>query len=359
MYPDMECADYFKLIYQNEFGCGHMVKNPSEAEASIKEEYEAVKADASSLTPKLRTEAIGNGLCRVHLDFEKATTEFLPLLGRLFVSTANTHAGNMASFRKKLDLLCELSAQNRLPLEPSILHSSLRAYIGAGCPAMHHSDTYRVNYRPHYRVIKSAYIPFLAAFEAVQALIGTGAIIAIDGRCGSGKTLLSGLLSEVFECEILHMDDFFLPSRLRTKERLSQPGGNVDYERFRDEVLTPLTEGKDIFYRPYDCKTDTFKPEIRISQSPVYIIEGSYSLHPYLTDSYSLRIFLTCSPKAQLERILKRDGEKLLHRFTEEWIPMEERYFEALDTAGQCGLIIDTSKIHFSLEKLDNYHAIW
>ncbi|NRT94069.1 hypothetical protein [Clostridium beijerinckii] len=65
-------------------------------------------------------------------------------------------------------------------------------------------------------------------------------VIAIDGRCGGGKSSLGAILAEEFDCSLFHMDDFFLPPRMKTKERLAQPGGNVHYERFEEEILKPL-----------------------------------------------------------------------------------------------------------------------
>ena len=37
-------------------------------------------------------------------------------------------------------------------------------------------------------------------------------IIAIDGKCTSGKTTLASKLAEIYDCNVFHMDDFFLPS---------------------------------------------------------------------------------------------------------------------------------------------------
>lgn len=37
----------------------------------------------------------------------------------------------------------------------------------------------------------------------------------------------------------------------RTKERYEEPGGNVDYKRFEQEVLVSLKKGETVFYRPY------------------------------------------------------------------------------------------------------------
>ena len=46
---------------------------------------------------------------------------------------------------------------------------------------------------------------------------GNPAVIAIDGRCGSGKTSLANLIDNIFSCNILHMDDFYLPIEQREK----------------------------------------------------------------------------------------------------------------------------------------------
>ena len=39
----------------------------------------------------------------------------------------------------------------------------------------------------------------------------------------------------------------------RTKERYEEPGGNVDYKRFEQEVLVPLKKGETVFYQGSLC----------------------------------------------------------------------------------------------------------
>ena len=82
-------------------------------------------------------------------------------------------------------------------------------------------------------------------------------VIAIDGVCGAGKTTLAAKLAEHYDCNVIPMDDFFLRPEQRTPARFAEPGGNIDYERFYEEVLLPLREGRAFFYRPFDCKTFT------------------------------------------------------------------------------------------------------
>ena len=151
-------------------------------------------------------------------------------------------------------------------------------------------------------------------------------IVSIDGPCTSGKTTLTQKLSERYDCNVFHMDDFFLRPEQRTQARFAQPGGNVDYERFQEEVLLPLKEGVPFSYRPFDCKTFTLSAPVSVTPKKLTIIEGSYCNHPYFGAPYDLKIFLTVSAELQRQRILQRPA--FLHKsFFEEWIPMENRYF--------------------------------
>ena len=153
-------------------------------------------------------------------------------------------------------------------------------------------------------------------------------IVAIDGKCTSGKTTLAGRLAEMYDCNVFHMDDFFLRPEQRTAERFAEVGGNVDYERFMEEVLLPLKAGKPFSYRPFDCRTFTLAEPLSVAPKKLNIIEGTYSHHPYFGNPYDLKIVLTIDDQTQHERIMQRP-EFLHKRFFEEWIPMENRYFDS------------------------------
>ncbi len=166
-------------------------------------------------------------------------------------------------------------------------------------------------------------------------------IIAIDGRCASGKTTLAELISEKTECNIIHMDDFFLRPEQRTKERHAETGGNIDYERFLEEVLIPLKETGECVYRPFDCHTMNFSEPVKVSRKSITVIEGSYSCHPLFYEYYLLRVFLTVSQVKQKERLIKRNPA-LYERFENEWIPLEEKYFREFEIAEKCNIVIET-----------------
>lgn len=154
-------------------------------------------------------------------------------------------------------------------------------------------------------------------------------VIALDGRCASGKTTMAQVLAQELQAGVIHMDDFFLPVELRTKERLSVPGGNVHYERFREEVLPRLWGGRDFSYRRFDCGKMELGEERLVRGGGVYLVEGAYSTHPALGNYMRLKIFSDVEQEVQLQRIKERGGEEALKAFKERWIPLEEAYFAA------------------------------
>jgi uridine kinase len=163
--------------------------------------------------------------------------------------------------------------------------------------------------------------------------------IAIDGNSGAGKSTLASLIGNVYECNIFHMDDFFLTPDLKTEERLKEAGGNVDYVRFKNEVIDGINSGLEFQYHKYDCKQMLMGQPVSVTPQKLNIIEGSYSMHPNLIDNYDLKIFLHIDEKEQSSRILERNGAYMHKRFLCEWIPLENRYFEELKIQEQSDLV--------------------
>ena len=152
--------------------------------------------------------------------------------------------------------------------------------------------------------------------------------IAIDGMCAAGKSTMGRILQSIYSCRLFHMDDFFLQPYQRTADRLSQIGGNVDYERFKKEILDHLNDREGLEYQIYSCKAQRLDCRIQTDWTPLSIIEGSYSQHPFFGDIWDLRFFCEIDPAEQLNRIRIRNGEAMCERFKQEWIPKENAYFD-------------------------------
>lgn len=168
-------------------------------------------------------------------------------------------------------------------------------------------------------------------------------LIAIDGSCAAGKSTLADMLMEwLTDCAVVHADHFFLRPEQRTAERLDIPGGNIDFERLRDEVLIPASRGESFSYRRFDCGTMSVAEEIFIENKSRIIVEGSYSCRPGLWEYYGLHIFLTAGLETRLRRIERRGGADCLPDFRDKWIPLEEKYFSEYRIAERCELLFDT-----------------
>lgn len=169
-------------------------------------------------------------------------------------------------------------------------------------------------------------------------------IIAVDGPSGSGKTTLTSFLKDYIDADVVHMDDFYLPSDMRTQERYNTPGGNVHYERFSEEVLKPLSDNKQYLYKAFDCSTMDYKKPLTVNPKPITIVEGSYSCHPFLSAFYDLKIYLDIDADTQFERIIIRNGIHKAQDFKNKWIPLENKYFKEFNIKDNCDIIIDSKE---------------
>lgn len=153
-------------------------------------------------------------------------------------------------------------------------------------------------------------------------------IIAIDGPSGSGKSTISNVLEKQYDCLVFHIDDYFLPTEMKTKERLDKPGGNFHHERLIDEVFNNI-HNKKIVKNSFNCTTQQLGTPLQIDNNKIIIVEGVYAQHPLLADFYTMKIFLEVDSDTQLRRILKRNGDRMLQKWIQEWIPLENDYFNA------------------------------
>lgn len=331
-YPQMEPQDFGKLAYQHAFGPEHLISSPEQVLEGIGKERAALCPDSASH----EREQIGNGLCRFPLSALKDELDEA-LLAKLFFLTAREHTGSRALLDESLTLL------EALPVPG--MTKWLSDYRAKGCPPVSHSETYRMAYRPHYRLLREEYACYFPVLSAISHFLRKrgSALISIDGRCGSGKTMLSLLISQVFDCNVLHIDDYYLPLDRRRSDWADVPGANMDLERFRLEALEPTRAGQSVAYRPYSCQQGTYLPSRPLPVKALTVAEGSYCQHPILSGQYDMKIFLTCSPDAQRSRLQAREGDYFA-MFERRWIPLEEEYLRRYDIQALSTLTVDTSE---------------
>lgn len=150
-------------------------------------------------------------------------------------------------------------------------------------------------------------------------------VVFIDGRSGSGKTMLAERLAgEVAEvtggssAQILHLDDLY-------------PGWG-GLTAGSEAVARVLRQGH---YRPYDWEGGDYRGRrVTIDPSRPLIIEGCGSLtaanlaaaREWASDGMVRTIWLDCDEGVRHERAIARDGD-LFAAHWDEWAAQEDVHF--------------------------------
>lgn len=346
LYPESKMADWFKLLYQSEFGNNHI---PDNEKLNLKVLIDEIKCKKSNKTD---IEDIGNNNMRVHLGYLEKSGLSYGRFVKIMMESRSMSKGSPDGFWSKVTLLEKAFKRLSVPITTDEFHEFEKKYIEdenstGSCHLLSHSDTYKEKYNPSYRVICSEYAEKMDLWAQVEKLVNhaarnkTTVNIAIDGMSTAGKSYLADMFSKIFDCNIIHMDDFFLRKQQRTYDRFLQPGGNIDYERFRQEVAFNLTSETGFIYYAYDCHSCNMS-EKKAYPKTLNIVEGAYSMHPYFGNIYDLHIFMETDKKTQLERVLKRNGEELFERFKNEWIPLENTYIKSCKIKEKCDFVFRT-----------------
>lgn len=338
LHGGMTPQDVMKWLYQASFGAEHLIRDARAAGRYLREEYER-----TPIRPEPLYERISEGYVRMNLGAWKG--EGLPeewLLNLFLETAANPPKDGRERFQRGLreitDYFVRLEDQKKAgdagmdgpAFGRAEWEAFLRQYPVNAPVAVHHGERYRAQENPAYRLVCHRFLRILPVLRALAPLCRDGRqtiVVAIDGRSASGKTTMAQQLASVTGAGVIHVDDFFLPPELRTGERFSQPGGNVHYERFQEEVLPWLKRGEAFSYQAFDCSRMTLGERKQVPAGGLRIVEGAYALHPLFGDYADFRVFSDVAQEEQVRRILARNGEKAYGRFRDEWIPLEETYF--------------------------------
>jgi len=346
LHPSMEPIDAVKLCYQAAYGAEHMLRNIDASKLYFQEEYAKVEAGNDS---EPLYEHISDVGCRVNLRawkrlglpeewlFNMFTQSDIPLVNSRFRMEFEKR-NDFAMYLEDVKLLI---GEGVFSFDMEQWNRCLEGYPMDNPVAVHHSNTYREKEKPAYRLVSRHYIKLFPVLEELAKLPEDMVkVVAIEGKCGSGKTIYAKGLAALLVAGTIHMDDFFLPAELRTPERLEEAGGNIHYERFIEEVIPNLRNSQEFSYGRFDCGKMAIRGERRVDPALLRVVEGSYSCHPKFGDYMDIRVFLDVDEEVQKSRLADRDGEEVLERFENVWIPMEKKYFQSFDIPGKADVYI-------------------
>ena len=183
-YPELALQDVFKALYQRAFGCEHLIADPSAAADYIRAEAARSGDRISALVALL-----GGDYCRVHLgilqDGLSAET-----FARLFALSARHEECGREKLEAMLTALQTMADAGELPFSAQETAEAVERWRKDGFPPLHHSEIFRQNYAPAYRVLRRDFARALPLFARIDRLAAerSRVLVAIEG--GSAPDLI-------------------------------------------------------------------------------------------------------------------------------------------------------------------------
>ncbi len=156
-YPKLEIIDLFKYLYQSSFGCEHHISSPERVLEYINSELTKVEKQ------EWMVDALDGNYSRVHLSsvMNNLTPE---ILAKYFSMSAKNEQNGKAALIKKVNVARDMIKEGLLPFSISDFDLMLDKWQKADYPPIHHSDSFRREYAPAYRVIANDFLPLLYSY---------------------------------------------------------------------------------------------------------------------------------------------------------------------------------------------------
>lgn len=320
-YNYIDKEDKIKLIYQSTLGPNHLGKNL--LKENIKQRVEKELLEKNNQTDNIY-EWISEEFVRINIHKYIENNFSQDYLIDSFIESSKIIPYNIEVLKDKLQeylTIEELKDYNYLPIS--------------------HSSIYRNTYLPHYLVINKDYLTIDLRVKQLDNFIekiDNYTITSLDGKCTSGKSTITEKLKDKYT--IINIDDFFLSKEKKTTKRLNEIGGNIDYELVREcllKVKELWKENKQVLeYRVFDCTKQEYNTK-KITLKNKVILEGVYSTHNYFEELIDYNAYLQVNDNTQIQRVSKRS---LKDKFINEWIPLENKYFDSYKIEDNCDIII-------------------
>lgn len=322
-YPFIENMDIYKMIYQTVYLSGHLLS--SNVYQYLQKEIQDISINNLRSNCDLY-EYISNEVVRINL---------VPYLNYINKSKKKelidlTDLNNKFIESSKIKIDKDINEEIKIIKDANIVENKVVCKLNDMNSVRNilpvHSNIYKNHYQTHYRIIHSSLLDVDIRVNKLNDFINSlsdKSIIAVEGRCASGKTTITNQLESINKSvTVIHADDFFSPNK----------SDRLDFNRLIKliETIKKEKENKVIEYEVYDCKTKSYYNK-NLTIKKYIIIEGVYSFDERLREYYDKMIFFIVDKQTQKNRLEQRCNKELLEKFNCIWIPREEDYYNKYD----------------------------
>lgn len=171
-----------------------------------------------------------------------------------------------------------------------------------------------------------------AAARTARPVAGTTVVVAIDGRSGSGKTLLGSAVATALGCPVVHLDDIY-------------PGwdgleGGVALAT--THVLEPLARGERAAYPRWDWMRSRPGRTVGVEPATHLVLEGCGALVPPASPFAAVRVWVEAPTAVRRERALSRDGETYAPHW-DRWAAQEDAVYARSRPWESADLVVRTA----------------
>lgn len=190
-------------------------------------------------------------------------------------------------------------------------------------------------------------------------------LIAINGKDGSGKTMMADLLADFLSSKTsreiirISIDDFMNSRAVRYTPSESAGRGCHDYtfnfDGFKNNVLKPLQPDES-----WECRTKIFdhatdskshSPIKKATGDAIIIIDGVFLYKQDLVNYWDLKILLDTDDETVIERGARRDTERLgsyevaRQKYIDRYIASQTIYYNEESPEKRADIIIDNNDV--------------
>ena len=157
------------------------------------------------------------------------------------------------------------------------------------------------------------------AARAATPVAGPTVVVAVDGRSGSGKTLLGTAVAEALACPVVHLDEVYP----------GWDGLEAGVTLATTHVLEPIARGERAAYPRWDWVRSRPGRTIPVDAGTHLVLEGSGALVPPAAAFAAVRVWVEAPTSVRKERALSRDGETYAPHW-DRWAAQEDAVYASV-----------------------------